>query len=339
MITKLTKDQILAIIKSMMDESWWGPLEEAGNEDGHELLEAIAESAAASSAEVEKFDREMHASYAGNADSATVTLTFSRTEDFAFSVPAGTRVWTPWGIAFKTNEAASWIEGNSDDVDVTALACASSDAYNVPAGTLRELRNPTASGLGDASLTVTNALAATGGQLQVLDFIASDERVFREPGEGNEDLRERIRKQDDSITPAAIKRAVRRILAPFGKENDFEYVDGFSAGMFADKNAYCDAGQSESSSVYRQAKKLLLSVNDSRRAFFIVVPTIGALGEYGLFCDGHSNVASQKIFALDESAASGRSTVRAAAYSAIWRTINQKKPAGVRAIMVGKWSL
>lgn len=348
MIDAITRDQVILIIKSMTDESWWGPLEEAGVGQGWELIDLIGEIWASISTEIHNFSREMHASYAGEGLIATTTLTFSRTYTYAQVVPAGTKVWTPWGLPFILSAEVNWADSENDDREVEAIALGYGAAYNVGPDTIRELRVPSASGLGDETITVTNVEAATGGQLQTLDLIASDELIYRADGESNDSVRDRIRGHDDSVTPNAIKRTVSSILSPLGLNVEpsdegcaYQYIDGFDAGMFLDEDAYLDAGQEETDPHFGRFSMMLLDQHDTHRSFFVVVPLIVASeSEYGFTLDeGGYDQDSALDGEEGHGFLDGSDLLGDGVYASIWNSINLKKPAGFRATLIGQWTL
>lgn len=67
-------------------------------------------------------------------------------------------------------------------------------------------------------LASSNPAAPAGGRDGTLDSIAWSRMLARGPGEGDEELRERVADPAPTVSPVAVLRAVNRALAPFGQE-------------------------------------------------------------------------------------------------------------------------
>lgn len=357
MIIALTKENLLSAMKSMMAEHWWGPMEsaaDAGFPSGWEMIEAFAEQWHRISQSVEDLARQGHISYAEGGTVASVTLTFSRIANTALTIKAGTPAFTSWGLFFILQEAVVWAGGDATDKTVLAFAIRANDDYNVPEESVVELRVPNAADLGDVTITVKNVNAAAGGAKPMLDMLVANRLLVREPGEDNETLRVRYRSFPDNITPGAMLRAIEAVFGPL--ELEAEYIDGYDAGMFLDLcdpslkgelyDAYCDAGVHADDPYKGKFQRMLLSREDSRRSFFVIVPEVGAIGEYGIFAGASTKGPMDPVNeALDVSAndvggaLDGRSLDRDAIYAAVWQALDARRAGGIRHAVIGKWTL
>lgn len=64
----------------------------------------------------------------------------------------------------------------------------------------------------DGGVVVTNAASPSGGKAAWLDALGKEKNIFRGSGESNDQFRERVAKLADTVSPAAMKRALNRTL-------------------------------------------------------------------------------------------------------------------------------
>lgn len=342
-VNQMSEDELLDVMKSMMDIGWWGPLEFNSN-SGWEILQGYAAQMSAVSSDVSILSREGHVSYAKGGAKASVTLTFSRTNTTDLTLEIGLPVFTEWGTIFLTTNEVSWSGGDSSDKTVEALALREGYTYNVPADSITQLRRPTAKELGDTSLTVTNVSAVTDGVTPMLDYIVPNRGLTRLAGESDESLRKRFRTLRDAKTPAAIKRACDIVFEPLGLT--YTYIEGHDKGMFLseagdtdhESQGYVDVGSDSSDPNKGLFTRMLLSQDDSRRCFVIFVPEVGALGEYGVYCNesGDTQPAPKYNYIgetgddINSGFVDGSALERDNLYAELYRLMEEKRAPGIR---------
>lgn len=100
------------------------------------------------------------------ATAAVVELTFSHTDDSVeVTVDAGTIVATEDGVRFTTDYDVTWAAGDASDKTVMATSVQTGPDNNVAASTITEIE----SAVDDATITVTNAAVAAGGNIAETD--------------------------------------------------------------------------------------------------------------------------------------------------------------------------
>ena len=348
-VNQMSEDELLDVMKSMMDIGWWGPLEFNSN-SGWEILQGYAAQMSAVSSDVSILSREGHVSYAKGGAKASVTLTFSRTNTTDLTLEIGLPVFTEWGTIFLTTNEVSWSGGDSSDKTVEALALREGYTYNVPADSITELRRPTSKEIGDSTLTVTNVSEATGGVTPMLDYIVPNRGIQRAFGESDEALRKRFRTVRDAKVPGAIRRAVASVLDPLGLTGT--YIDGYDAGMFLgetgdvehDMAGYLDVGEDPSDPHKGNPELLLLSQNDSRRCFFVIVPQMTVSKEFGLFANESGDTQpAPKYNALGETGdvtlsgfLDGYSIGINETFSELYELLDSKRCPGIRFYLLGQ---
>ena len=211
--------------------------------DGDELYQAAAAMLADVGAYIEKLYQSAFIRQASGAvqSSGSVRLTLTAGQTAAFGLEAGSPLLrTAWGVTYEVAEAfdiaASTAPGSTVDVSLRAV-CPGPEgdiAASFVATWLRDDltdwtsgRTLTASGTTagqtefDAAVAAGNVTVAgltdfTGGALATLDLIAQGMLAARADGETDADLRVRLRRPVEVVTPTRIARGVARVLDAYG---------------------------------------------------------------------------------------------------------------------------
>lgn len=133
-------------------------------------------------------------------------------------------------------------------------------------------------------LAVTNPVRPTGGATAMLDHAGYERGIGRSPGESDDLYRERIVQLPDTVSPNAIKRAMNRVLAPYGIEGCLREPGELETfqGLFYDtpnlSGPYAYAYDLPETPEHRF--KVALDLSEFRGFMFITLPRIG-LGDFG----------------------------------------------------------
>lgn len=342
MIPNITSSQFLEIIKSSMDEFWWGPIL-AENSGGAEVLNAVCELMAEISNQVSELSRQIFACYASGGKNAVVELTFTRTNTSgALTIPHGREVRTPFGLKFVTWFDVYWADGDGTAKTVMAISEKVGYDYNVTKNCITVLKSDSEFNFESLGVTVTNATAATEGRDMMLDMIAANKAIVREEAESDESLFGRFCTAEQRNTTTAIKKVIEKYSALGIMDGVMEYVPGYDAGMFLDDEYYLDAGQDPNDPYYKVFRSMLLSRNDSRRSFFVVVPPFIVEDEYaGVILDEGPTPESSAMDLFGETYGflDAKSMRANGVVSALYAELEQKKCAGIRHGLIAKWSL
>lgn len=289
--------------------------------DGGELLHANAAIGARLSQAVKRFDTNALVLTADDFALAQVTCQFTRSTTTkavtvlpgsVYETDDGTSSWvltTP--VAFGVGD-----DGPYDavlqallpryDWDLPAPVTAPNgsrlgERISVPA---RLLLDPP---FGDTTIRVRQISAATGGRGGTLDLHAEDLGLPRLAGESSDQLRQRLRRRDGVITPAAVRNALARILAPLGQTAtvietfDPKFLSCFDGPSSAvgdhvfGRMAYNDPRTVDGTPGPPPGNGLLwgryLDAKTIVTAFIVVVPNLPCIDERSVFLD--STAASQ----------------------------------------------
>ncbi len=175
----------------------------------------------------------------------------------------------------------------------------------------------------DLGFTVTNDASPDGGNTDVLDELAAERRIYRSPGEGDEEFRKRTATLPDTISPNAIRRAGNRILSPHGAAVVLREVESACFPGF-----YCDIDACDYDFDVRPADRYKLAMSyDSFRAYMLIgVPRMN-LGEFGAFYDvgAYSAYDVGPWYAFYD----GFPLTAAVIYRAIWQAVDERRAGGV----------
>lgn len=176
----------------------------------------------------------------------------------------------------------------------------------------------------DLGLVVEQSTETLGGRHGWLDAIGRDRNTGRAPGEGDEAYRLRLSSLDDVVSPAAVLRAVARVLTPLGI--GFALMEtrdpGTLIGMVWDFHAF-DWGTIPSGVVFAPETR-----------FFIIRVGIGNQGEFGMPYDAPypSNAYDAPGPALNFY--DGFPVAYLAAVDAVYRAVERARAAGVGWVLV-----
>jgi hypothetical protein len=185
----------------------------------------------------------------------------------------------------------------------------------------------------DLGVEVSNEASPTGGTADVLGEIGRERKVYRSPGEDLETFRQRVNSLPDVVSPRAVRRAVNRVLAPFGMTACHREV-----GMAKFRGLFFDGDPSNPSGDVafafdmdfdvqpRDRWKVLLDYTEFRAFAMVGVPP-SDLGEFGIaFDDGPHNAfdAAPALAFFD-----GYPVTAASIYGAVWAAVETTKAAGV----------
>jgi len=178
---------------------------------------------------------------------------------------------------------------------------------------------------------LTRVEAFAGGRDNELGALAEERGVAISDGESDESLRRRVQQLADVVTPAAIRRAVNRQLAPFNLRGYAWDVSNGLTGFFADLDFgdYYQAGD-----LFPVDKQKLIDSDNFSYGWFIVFAPYLADGEFGGFCDEGPVVWLEPVQQFLASAADmcfldGYPTNANGVYQAIWEQVNAIRAFGV----------
>lgn len=204
------------------------------------------------------------------------------------------------------------------------------------------LRDTTNQPMIDPAMRVRNLLDATGGADACLDALGQDLGVPRNVHEAEGSYRLRIQQAPDTISPAAIRRGVDRILAPLGLGCCLREVGTpLFPGFFYDAPPSTDPANNFAYDMDFDLRpedrfKLLLSLSTFRGFFLVGVPDIVDSAFPGFLYDGHSGDAFPVTNAYDTTAVNalfgaydGSFTVSTAVYKAISDDVDARRAGGV----------
>lgn len=316
----------LDMFDRLLPDSYLAPLKSPG--PGYEVLQAYAQVFQRVSLAAARLDCGAHIldSY-GNAFSL-VTVEFRRPDIVpvwpapgSATIKAGTLVRTSnGGRRYATLTDVTFLTADLGPKAVQARALEASFEFDVPGqavakdGTVLEgdidiidtlITSPPYPNTGMPNFTVTNPLAASGGMCGLLDGLGQDRGLPRNPGESDAPYKVRIRTLPDTVSPAAIRRAVNDYLSAYcGGTLAFDFIETWQAnyqtvwdcpspnpgtptfsaslppGIDLNLFTYDDPRP-----IYPPFRNRWLSEEDFRGAFIIVVPNIDAVSDVGMGYD------------------------------------------------------
>ncbi len=143
----------------------------------------------------------------------------------------------------------------------------------------------------DLGISVTNVDSPSGGRAALLDELGDERGVQRGAGVDDETYREAVSSLADVISPAAVRRAINRTLAPFGLRGWLREVGSARfRGMFYDGDSTsADPALAFAYDLNFTARpedrfKLDLNYQEFRGFFLVGVPPLG-LGDFGIAYD------------------------------------------------------
>lgn len=188
----------------------------------------------------------------------------------------------------------------------------------------------------DLGVSVTQPLPIEGGRPDALGAIATDRGTGRQPGEGDQQLADRLQLLADVVSPAAVERTVRRVLAGTGiRWALYETRDVGGLGGFILDAHPLDLPGSNFTTAKLAGSELVgqgtfLLDGPSYRRFFVIAISASSLGEFGLAFDAASPAT---LSALDQLTGTGFLDGFPAALDAIvarlWASVRDVREAGI----------
>lgn len=294
------------------------------------------------------------------------------------TVKAGTVVSTSnGGRNFVTTADAPPFTNNGSPTDlvvsnVPATAIVESYEYNVPGPVTREsgevlpgdidtivfpMQDPP---FGDPTIQVRQLIDATGGIDPYIDQLGADRGIARETGEPLAAYRQRIRTLPDTVSPDAMNRAIKALLAAVS--GTFTLLETWSMNYQTVFDAPVIKGVATSQGTYdsnlfvfddprEHFANRWLDENEDQAAFIMLVTRLAAGLDFGMAYDDSGLVPSdfqeavgrRAVPSYDVSAnltplevqpcLDGPDTFTNALYASIYRILQQIKPAGVTALL------
>lgn len=190
----------------------------------------------------------------------------------------------------------------------------------------------------DLRIDITQIEAFSGGRDDTLGLLGEERGVPKQTGESDDDYRERIANLADVVTPAAINRAINRILSPYLYRGKAQDVQNGMTGLFCDAEDAADFYLP--GAIYPlDPYKLLYTDGLAYGGFEVLVPYLTD-GEWGCSCDDGPIVyldSPYSVFlgpAADCCFLDGGPILAAATYAALWTTVNDAKLFGVDFLMI-----
>lgn len=302
-----TQQDLLDVLGEVWPDHYLAPLRDIG--PGYELPQAYAKMLAFASVMVEYLASGSFILSAEGPAKAQVNVRFLRQNALAgaVTVKKGTILVTPaTGREFVTLEDAVFGGADVGPITVRAEARFYGWAYNVkgpvtlPTGEVLEgeisriklpLQDPV---YADPTIYVEQVDDATGGKLGFLDALGKDRGITRLPGEPDDAYRVRVRALPDTVTPDAISRVIKKLLAPYGATPTLietwspAYQTCYDApnatfgymGALYDPNLFCFDDPR-----ITPFRNRWLDETDRRGAFIVSVPRIGPILDVGMAYD------------------------------------------------------
>lgn len=347
-LTPLTQQDFLALADRLLPASYLRPLK-AGVGPGYELLQAMAKVCARLSDAVANFDAQAFIAEASAGSFATALVRFARPTAAAGAVTVrrGTLVTTSaTGRDFVLLEDAVLTSGGGTDLlsdPVTVQAVAQSYEFRnargpqvtaagetIP-GDIDTIKNLiTAPEYADPTITVQQSADAAGGASDDLDQLGADVGLPRRTGEGDLQYRARIQQLPDTVSPAAVKRALTAFFQGFPAPwNEVYFLETFQLDLQTAYDVPSPAGLDPASPLYPWPINTCfayddtrgqgdpnvpnasgyfgrwLDLTDYRGAFVVVVPLLPAIADCGMAYDD-PGAASGAVAPGDYETALGR---------------------------------
>lgn len=135
----------------------------------------------------------------------------------------------------------------------------------------------------DLGFTVTSIRQTVLGREDDLGLLGDNRGLHPEKNETEEQFRRRLTTPPDAISPAALNRAVNRILAPLKYKGRVIDIGDAVLGFFFEED-YFDYYQDPTDPYPQSPWKLLLDITEAYGFFYVQVPWI-AEGDFGMFFD------------------------------------------------------
>ena len=325
----------LSLLDRRFPYEYMQPLK-VGLNSGYELFRAIASVSARASRAIERLETGCIIMFSSGGARAEVEVQFSRPSATAGAVRllAGTVVAASvTGRKFVTLADVEFGALELGPKTVTVRALSNSWQYNVAGQSITPVSNITlegeidqivrmiqvnpATGLRDfidKTIVVKNIAEATGGKAAMLDGLGLDRGVVRGSTEEDETFRYRVRALPDTVSPAAIRRALNDLRDAWGV--DYQFVETFertyqtsfdypssNSGVPTSLSPYpAQLTPYENVFVFDDprpayppfANRWLDSVED-RAAFIVVVKAPACIAEYGMHFDSVDGLPSTRV--------------------------------------------
>lgn len=235
-VTAYTQQDLLDLLERVLSAEYLVPLQDPG--PGYEILQAFAAMYARVSQANETAGQDAQFLTANSGAKATGTVRLSRPsphpDGISVTVKAGSVLTTSLGGRdFVTVEDVVFAPADLGPKTVDIEAVSVGYDWNVPgevttaAGELLAGDIDTVKVLledpdyGDVTIEVYQIAPTTGGKDAALDGLGADRGLPRLVGEPDDAYRARVRALPDTISPAALKRAIESLLSPYGGSYDF----------------------------------------------------------------------------------------------------------------------
>lgn len=295
-VVALTQAELLAIAATALGNYYDG----LASGDGIEILEAAAAMFARVSTAVERTDRGQYARTATAGGLATVPLVLVRptATGGAVTVKAGSVARATGTRDFQLTADVAFGGADLGPHSEDAEALFEGYGYNVGIGETWEWYSLETDPAGvDTSFTISNTVAATGGQPPMLDAIARERglRAAGGPEEPAEDRRRRLLSPLDTVSPNAISDAIASVLGPVEAKlatgEMFEVIETFDPEL----SGVADCGVSGAMDTVKHSvvadyspagyKNRVLDLTTTRACFIVVVPNLPGIRDQGCYAD------------------------------------------------------
>jgi hypothetical protein len=300
----------------VLDAEWLVPKKE-GLGDGYEYLRACAAIGARISTAVERFECGLLLMYARGGAYATGEVQFYRPNDImgAVTVKGGSRVTTSrGGRSFITTDDA--VFGSSDLVATAPVrAVAQGWEWNTT-GVRMTLGGETLPGdidtcvtlyldppYGDPSIRVEQIADTTGGAAPMLDLDGRDLGFPRYQGEDDAAYSVRLRTLVDTVSPAALRRAINRVFGRYGHTGVLVEVHELNNFLDAPNVVFgppvpFDAQElfyDDTRTIVPPIRNRVTEWRQDRAAFIVVWPLLGSITDRAWYFDDTADLPIERV--------------------------------------------
>jgi hypothetical protein len=194
----------------------------------------------------------------------------------------------------------------------------------------------------DATMTVRQLTATTGGVLPALDMQGADVGIPRQTSEPSDVYRQRIHDAPDTVSLPAIERAILTVLSTVGYTYTWilECQTTDLPGIFYDAGASTDASplaannyayDMDPTARVEDTWKVYFSNADMRAFFIVYVPPV-SVAEFGMMYDSITTTpAAYDTISTSATTAAydGYPVVTSGVYKSLWAAIDAKRAGGV----------
>lgn len=260
-------------------------------------------------------------------------------ESQSFHVAGEVRVEAPslpvvWSTVAVDGVVAFWVRARVD-----AVVSTDAQAFAAKVKAIRPNRLTVESGAvawavrdwRELGIAITRVEAFAGGRDNDLGALAEERGITPQDKESDESLRRRVQELADVVTPAAIRQAVNRQLAPFNLQGKAIDVQNGLTGLFSnvDFGDYYEAGDP-----FPVDKQKLIDTDSICYGWFLVFVPYLADGEFGGFADEGPVIWLEKKQTFLASAADlcfvdGFPVDANGVYQSIWEQVNAIRAFGV----------